>query len=208
MGLALIGMALGLAVVGCGKDEGSSSNSSPASSSATTSASSAATGTSAAAAPAAGDLTTLLMKPESIPPTPAGPWVGDAPQTDPAPPPSVKQFYKSGSNNISSTVILAPDAAAAANSVQNTITGPDMAAQIKGTPAPAPNNVAKNAMVINGTSADGSASMSILMFSEGKAIAQITFIGPLGDAVTPDYLDTVGAIQLDAIQQNLPKLGG
>ena len=63
-------------------------------------------------------------------------------------------------------------------------------------------------MVVNGTSADGSASMSVLSFSEGRAVAQLTFVGKLGDPVSPDYLDTVGVIQLDAIQQNLSKVGG
>lgn len=62
--------------------------------------------------------------------------------------------------------------------------------------------------MINGTSADGSVSMSILMFSEGRVIAQVTFMGKPGDPVSADYLDTVGVIQLDAIQQNLAKVGG
>jgi hypothetical protein len=215
MRLAFTGMALVLVVAGCGKDEGSSSKSSSASSSAATSAASSATssaaasGTSGAAAPAAAGLTALVMKPESIPPTPAGPWVGDGPSVDPTPgnPPTAGQFYKSGDNSIQSTVILAPDADQAAKSVQDTLTGTALTSQIKGTLAPAP-NVAKNAQVINGMSADGSASMSILMFSEGKVIAQVTFIGKPGDPVSADYLDTVGVIQLDAIQQNLSKLAG
>jgi hypothetical protein len=50
--------------------------------------------------------------------------------------------------------------------------------------------------------------MSILMFSEGKAVVQVAFLGKPGDPVSPDYLDTVGVIQLDAIQQNLSTVGG
>jgi hypothetical protein len=214
LGLAVVGMALGLVVAGCGKDEGSSTKSSASSSAATSAASSAsssaaASATSGAAAPAPGDLMALLMKPESIPPTPAGPWVGDGPSVDPTPgnPPTAGQFYKSGDNSIQSTVILAPDAAQAATSVQDTLTSPGLSSQIKGTLAPAP-NVTKGAQVINGTSGDGSVSMSILMFSEGRVIAQVTFMGKPGDPVSADYLDTVGVIQLDAIQQNLSKVGG
>lgn len=211
--LTVAGVVVGLALAGCGKDDASSSTSSSASSSAATSAASSATSsaaasaTSGAAAPAAGDLSVLLMKPEGIPPTPAGPWVGDAPKSDPAPPASVSQFYKSGDNNIQSTVFLLPDADAAAKLVTDTLASPNLASLIKGTQAPAP-NVNKGAQVINGTSADGSASMSILMFSEGKVAAQVNFIGKVGDPVSADYLDTVGVIQLDAIQQNLSKVGG
>ncbi|NTY61188.1 hypothetical protein [Mycolicibacterium sphagni] len=211
--LTVAGVVVGLALAGCGKDDDSSSKSSSASSSAATSATSSATSsaaasaTSGAAAPAAGDLSVLLMKPEGIPPTPAGPWVGEAPKADPAPPASVSQFYKSGDNNIQSTVFLLPDADAAAKLVTDTLASPNLASLIKGTQAPAP-NVNKGAQVINGTSADGSASMSILMFSEGKVAAQVNFIGKVGDPVSADYLDTVGVIQLDAIQQNLSKVGG
>jgi hypothetical protein len=211
--LAVFGVALGLVVAGCGKDDEASSKSSSASSSAATSAASsasssaAATSTSGAAAPAAGDLSVLLTKPEGIPPTPAGPWVGEPPKADPSSPPSVSQFYKSGENTITTTVYLLPDADAAAKAINDALTAPGITSQIKGTQAAAP-NVTKNAQVINGTSADGSASMSILMFSEGKALAQLIFIGKLGDPVSADYLDTVGVIQLDAIQQNLSKVGG
>lgn len=207
--VAVVGMALGLVVAGCGKDDESGSKSSSASSSAATSAASssaAATETSGAAAPASGDLSVLLMKPEGIPPTPAGPWVGEPPQADPASPPSIKQSYKSGDNAISATVYVMADADAAANAINATLTAPGMESQIKGTQAPAP-NVTKNAQVINGTSGDGSASMSILAFSEGKVFAQLIFVGKLGDPVSADYLDTVGVIQLDAIQQNIAKVG-
>ena len=212
MRLAVAGLALGLVVAGCGKDEESSKSSSATSSAATSAAtsatsSSAATSTSGAAAPAAGDLSLLLMTPESIPPTPAGPWVGEAPKPDPAPPASVSQSYNSGGNGIQSTVFLLPDPEVAGTMVHDTLTSPNMASVIKGTPVPAP-NVAKNAQVINGTTADGSASMSILMFSEGKIVAQINFVGKPGDPVSADYLETVGVIQLDAIQQNLSKVGG
>jgi hypothetical protein len=146
------------------------------------------------------------MKPESIPPTPAGPFTAEAPEDHSAGGPTdVRQFYKSGDNSIQSQVILAADPAAAAAAVPATVSG--LGSSITGTPAPAP-NVAKDATVINGTSADGSASMSALVFSEGRAVVTVMFIGKAGDAVSPDYLDSVGVIQLDAVQQGLPKLGG
>src|SRR5262245_16603191 len=119
--LAVAGMALGLVVAGCGKDEESSSTSSSATSSATSSAatstSAAASATTSAAAPAAGDLSVLLMKAESIPPTPAGPWVAEPAKSDPTPPPSITQFFKSGDNAIQSSIFLLPDEATAAKMV-------------------------------------------------------------------------------------------
>lgn len=212
--LAVVGMALGLAVAGCSKDnkdeESSSASSSATSSAESSAASSEAPSSSAAPAAAAGDLSVLLMRPESIPPNPTGPFVGDPPQVDQTPgnPASVSQFYKSGDNSIQSTIFVVPDAATAATTVKDTMSpGSGLTAQITGTAEPAP-NVAPDALVINGTSADGSASMSILMFSVDTAVAQISFIGPLNDPVPPDFLDSVGVIQLDAIQQGLPTLGG
>jgi len=209
--LAVAGMALGLVVAGCSKEEESTSTSSSASSSAASSAatstSAAASATSTDAAPASGDLSVLLIKPEAIPPGPAGPWVAEPAKSDPAPPASITQFFKSGdSNAIQSSIFLLPDEASAAKMVTETLASPNMAALVKGTPAPAP-NVNKTAQVINGTSADGTASMSVLMFSEGKIVAQVQFMGKAGDPVTPDYLDTVGVIQLDTIQQNMSKVG-
>ena len=210
--VAFIGIAVGLAVAGCGSDSSSSSGSSSSSSSAASSSTSAAadgtTGATPAGALAPADLVALLMKPESVPPSPDGPWVGEEPKVDQTPrtTPDAKRFYTSGSHNFSSQVLVLPDAAAAATTVQGTMTGPEIAAQIKGTAVPAP-TVTPNAMVINGTSADGSASMSILMFSEGRVAAQLTFIDKLNDAVPADFLNSVGTVQLDAIKQGLPKLG-
>jgi hypothetical protein len=206
--IAVAGMALGLVAAGCSKDDekSSASSTSSASSSATASAASSASSASPTSAAAAADYFSLLMKPESIPPTPAGPFTAEAPEDHSAGGPTdVRKFYKSGANSIQSQVVLAADPDAAAAAVPATVSG--LGSSITGTPAPAP-NVAKDATVINGTSADGSASMSALVFSEGRAIVTVMFIGKVGDAVSPDYLDTVGVIQLDAVQQALPKLGG
>jgi hypothetical protein len=147
------------------------------------------------------------MKPESIPPTPAGPWKGDPPEVDRGSTPGANQSYTSGTNSISAGIVIAPDADQAAGAIEKTMSSDAITSRVKGTLAPAP-NVTKNAMVVNGTSADGTASMSVLMFSEGTVLATMTFVGKLDDPVSPDYLDTVGVIQLDAIQQNLSKLGG
>jgi hypothetical protein len=207
--IAVAGLALGLVVAGCSKDDekSSASSTSSAASSASSSAASSASSAAPTSAAAASDYFALLMKPESIPPTPAGPFTaGGAPEDHSAGGPTdVRQFYISGDNSIQSQVLLAADPATAAAAVPNTITA--LASSVTGTAAPAP-NVTKDAQVINGTSTDGSASMSVLVFSEGKAIVTITFIGKPGDAVSADYLDTVGIMQLDAVQQALPKLGG
>jgi hypothetical protein len=207
--IAVAGLALGLVVAGCSKDDeksSASSTSSAATSASTSAAASDATSAAPTPAAAASDYFALLMKPESIPPTPAGPFTAEAPEDHSAGGPTdVRQMYKSGDNSIQSQVILAADPAAAAAAVPATISG--LGSSVTGTPAPAP-NVTKDAMVINGTSTDGSASMSVLAFSEGKAIVTIMFLGKPGDAVTPDYLDTVGVMQLDAVQQGLPKLAG
>ena len=215
MRLAVVGLALGLAVIGCSKDDTKDDESPSTSTSAATSAESSAPSSEEAseepgsptAEAAAGDLTVLLMKPESIPPAAPGPYVGEPPKVEQTPAPSVSQFYKSGDNNsIQSMITVMPDAEKAATVVKDTMSGPDLAAQIKGSVEPAP-NVTEDALVLNGMSADGSAAMAVLMFSEENAVVQVTFLGQANDPVPADYLDSVGVVQLDAVQQGLPTLG-
>jgi hypothetical protein len=209
VGCAAAGLALALVLSGCSKEEAKSSSSSPSAASSSAASSTAETSGESSAAPAAAapaDYYALFMKAESIPPTPAGPFTAEAPEDHSnGGSPDVRQFYKSGDNSIQSEIEIFPDASAAAAYVKPKIEG--MAASITGgTPAPAP-NVGADGMVLNGTSTDGSASLSTLVFSEQNAVVTLTFLGKAGDAVSPDYLDSVGVIQLDAVQQGLPVIG-
>ncbi|CAN5585040.1 hypothetical protein BH09ACT8_BH09ACT8_66400 [soil metagenome] len=222
MRLAVAGLALGLVVAGCGKgDEKSSSQTSSSEVSASSSpADSTSAATSTAAAGGGGESSgtptpvlapaayfPLLMKAENIPPAPAGPFAGDPPEDhSKSGSPDVRQTYKSGDNTILSTIEAFPDTTAAAAYAKATADA--MGSQIVGgTPQPAP-NVAPDAIASIGTSTDGSASMSSLVYSEQNIVVTLIFMGEAGDAVPPDYLDAVGVVQLDAVQQGLPDIGG
>ncbi len=215
-GCAAAALAVALLVAGCGKSGDSSSETSSAASTsaATSSAETSAPETSAEASAAPGSVAApaayfpLLMKAESIPPTPAGPFVGEPPEdhTKAGGAPDVRQTYKSGDNSIMSSIDVLPDAATATEYAKATADA-TTSEIVGGAPAPAP-NVTTDAKVVNGTSKDGTASMSVLVFSEENTVVTLMFMGKPGDAVSPDYLDSVGVIQLDAIQQGLPEIGG
>lgn len=205
--LTVAGLALGLVVAGCSKgdEKSSSETSSAASSSAAASTSAEASGESSAApAPAAGatDYLALLLKPEALPPTPDGPFTGDGPQQSvDGGVTEVKQNYKSGANNVSASIVFAPDETAAGTVLESTKA--QLGTQVTGTPAPLP-AVSDNATVVHGNSADGSASMSMLVFSEQKAIVTLVFIGKLNDSIPPEFVEQVGVLQYDAVKAGLP----
>lgn len=100
-----------------------------------------------------------------------------------------------------------PDPAAAASALEKGLAGTGDV--VKGTPAPLP-PVIKDATVVAGTSPDGSTAATALLFSEQNAVVYIAFKSQPGDLnpVPTDFVETVGVLQLDAVQQGLPKLAG
>jgi hypothetical protein len=205
--VAVAGVALGLVVVGCGKDDGSkadsssSSASSSATSSAATSAASSAAPTSAAAAP---DYSSLVLKVETIPSTPPGAFIAEPPQlnTNTSGIPGVKQSFHTADNSATIEVsLLVVDA--------TTVDPVKMLDQSREgmTTQPMP-SVAPNAtLTADIPPADGGGPASQLLFSEQNVLVSLKFISAPGDTnpVPLDFVESVGAIQRDAIQQGLPK---
>lgn len=98
------------------------------------------------------------------------------------------------------TINVLPDPGAAkaaldasVQAIGNTLTG--------GTPAPSP--VGTDGTVISGLSADGTKDMTVLLFTEGPAVARIEFGSAPGDPADPDMVTDVGKKQAIALRAGL-----
>jgi hypothetical protein len=95
-------------------------------------------------------------------------------------------------------VLTDPAAAKAAldasvQAIGNTLTG--------GPPAPSP--VGTDGTVVSGMSADGTKDMTVLLFTEGPAVARIEFGSAPGDPTDPDTVTDVGVKQAIALRAGL-----
>jgi hypothetical protein len=203
--LAVAGLALSLAVVGCSKDDEKAASSS--SSSASSSAESSAASSESSAAPAAAvDYTSLLLKPETLP-AGAGAFTADAPVQPPDNTPGAAQLLHNADNTamIGDTVLIAdtPDKAAAMLESSKQALGN----QVTGTPAPLA-AVTPDATVTAGTSPDGTKAVTVLLFTVDNALVSLEFDSAPGDMnpVPTDFVQQVGTLQVDAIKTNLPNI--
>jgi hypothetical protein len=204
VGVAVAGLALGLVLAGCSKAEekATASSSSSATSSAAES-SEESTSTSAAAA----DYSSLLMKPEAVPPAPTGPFIQDAPQLNPNGVPGAAALYHTEDNSalIGDTVLIADNPEQAGQILKKTIEG--LGSAVTGTPAPS-TIVSPDAQIIAGTSPDGKKAVTVLVFTEQNAIITLEFDSAEGDLnpVPTDFVETVGVQQQDATKTGLAAL--
>jgi hypothetical protein len=70
-----------------------------------------------------------------------------------------------------------------------------------GTPAPAA--VGTAGTMVSGTAADGSKAVTVLLFTEGKAFANLEFDSPPNDPEPPQFVADVGQKQDTAIKNGL-----
>ena len=190
------------AVVGCGNDSKSSpssSSSSSASSSASSAASSAASSTAAAQAD---DYSALLIKDSDI--TAPEPFVADKPLQNPGGHPGIAVAFKNadGSHVIGDTVMVLDTADAAAAALKTAVS--QLGDSVTGA-QPAPTPVGTNGTLATGKSPDGTKSVTILLFNEGRTFAALEFDGPPGADPPPDFVTDVGQKQAAAIKAGLPK---
>jgi hypothetical protein len=209
------GVALVCVIAACGsKDDsaGDSSSSSTADASAASSAPSSASsapssasssGTSAAPAAASSDYTTLLIKPEDI--------ESPEPFTDASPPElnpqgvpgAIGAFHTAGD-----TAVIVDQIALFDNADQATAAVTEFLRTantlVKGSPRPV--DVGSNGNIIEGTTPDGSAALTVVTFSEDNAWVQMHFASPPGDLnpAPTDFVTTVATQQADALQAGLP----
>jgi hypothetical protein len=193
-GWAVATIVVGTLLTGCGTSNKAASPSS--------SASPASSGTSSVASPSPGqpaDYSSLLIKPSDI--------AGDL--TAPQPPvlnpnnaAGVAQLFANADNSrrIGDTILIVADPGAAATGVENTKT--NYAGKVSGTWQPV--DVGSNGAMISGNSPDNSQAVTVLLFTEGKALVNLEFDSAPNDPIDPGVATDVGRKQDAAIKNGLP----
>jgi hypothetical protein len=114
----------------------------------------------------------------------------------------VAQLFTSadGSRRIGDTILIVADPAAAATGLENTKA--NYASQVTGTWQPA--DVGSNGAIVSGTAPDNSKAVTVLLFTEGKALVNLEFNSPPNDPILPDAAMDIGRKQDAAIKNGLP----
>lgn len=100
---------------------------------------------------------------------------------------------------IADSIQILPDHAAAASALQSAKGSHD--GYVHGVPEPIA--IGTGGTVISGPSPDGAKGVTVLMFTEGKAFAELEFDGPPDSLVPSDFVTDVGQKQDAAIKKGL-----
>lgn len=199
--IAVAGWTVATIVAAAGITGCANKASSPSSSSATPSATPS-TGAGTVTSPSPGqprDYSALLIKPSDI--------GGDL--TAPQPPvlnpnnaAGVAQLFANADNSrrIGDTILIVADPAAAAAGVDNTKA--NYASKVSG--AWQPVDVGANGAMVSGTSPDNSQAITVLLFTEGKALVNLEFDSAPGDPIDPAVATDIGRKQDAAIKNAMP----
>ncbi|OBF50133.1 hypothetical protein A5756_00795 [Mycobacterium sp. 852002-53434_SCH5985345] len=192
-GWAVATVMAGATLAGCG----GGNNASP-----TDSSSAARSMSSSVSSPSPGqpmDYSALLIKPADI--------GGDL--TAPQPPvlnpnnaPGVAQLFASAdhSRRIGDSILIVADPATAAAGIDRTRA--NYGGTVNGTWQPI--DVGSNGTIISGTSPDTAQSVTVLLFSEGRALVNLEFHSAPGDPINPAAAVDIGRKQDAAIKKALP----
>ena len=192
---------LATAATGCGGDKSTTSASSV--SSTTTSSPTPTTGGvggATSATPASTDYTKLLIEASDIPGTKR--WTADPPVLNPDGTPGAKGLYHnaSGSGAIAVIIQILDNASQAPGALDdgkkalpNVVTG-----------TPSPVDVGTGGTLVQGMTPDGKNSMTVLLFTEGKAFVDMTFASGPDDPAPLDKVIDLGRKQDTAISNGLP----
>ena len=197
-GVTAAAVLVGLSMTGC-----SSKSDKPAatSSSASATAKSSASSEPSVSETASGGYAKLLIKPEDI--ALPGDTFSVAPPTES---PNGKAgvaavFSNQGdTREIGDTILILPSSADAATALDGARSSLGSAVS-GGDPQPAA--VGEGGTIVQGTSPDGSKSVTVLLFTEGKAFVTLEFDGKPDDAVPPAFATDIGQKQDAAIKSGL-----
>jgi hypothetical protein len=200
--LAATALVIGGAVAGCSKDKSSTppaSSAAPSSSASTSSQQTSAAATTAAAPAAPGDYSSLLVAATEV----GSDTVAQGPpQLNPSGNPGVGQVFASpdGKRRVVDTILVFPDAATAeSNFDSNNAT---MNQSVTGAPQPA--TIGTKGSVATGTTPDGSKAVTVVLFSEGRALVNMSFESTLDEGIPQNLALQIAQKQDDAIQTGLP----
>nr|WP_308204262.1 hypothetical protein [Mycobacterium interjectum] len=191
-------MVVGTVVSGCGNDQKASTPTSSTTSGAVTSSS----GSSMVTAPSQGqptDYSSLLIKPSDI----GGDFKSPQPPVlNPNNATGVAQLFANPDNSrrIGDTILIVADPAVAKTGIENTKA--NYAGKVSGTWQPV--DVGSNGFMISGNSPDNSQAVTVLLFSEGRAVVNIEFDSAPNDPIDPAIAIDVGRKQDAAVKSGLP----
>jgi hypothetical protein len=195
-GLAAVAM-LAVSVAGCGSKPTSSTSTSGSATSATSSRSSAPT-SSAPAQPS--DYARLLIQATDI--NAPEPFNASPPTNNPNGQPGVATTFSTqdGSHVIRDTIQVLADPAAATNALNSAKAGQGNTIKDPQTDS---SNVGTGGTTLSGNSPDGSKGVTILLFTEGRALVTLEFEGPPGMLPPPDFVLDTGQKQDAAVKKGL-----
>jgi hypothetical protein len=101
---------------------------------------------------------------------------------------------------ISDTVVLYPDAATATATLKQALSAVDSIV-VGGTPQPSP--VGTDGTVVRGTAPDGGKEITLLLFTQGHALARLEFQSATGDSTTDAFVTSIGKMQQIALRAGL-----
>jgi hypothetical protein len=191
-GWVVVTLVVGAVGTGCGNGNKTSSPSSPAASS------SAGSGTAAPTAQPT-DYSALLIKASDI----GGDFnASQPPVLNPNGASGVAQLFANPDNSrrLGVTILIAADPSAAAVGLDNTKT--NYGSKVSG--AWQPVDVGSNGALVSGTAPDNSQAITVLLFTEGKALVNLEFDSAPNDPIDADVAKDIGRKQDVAIKKGLP----
>lgn len=120
-------------------------------------------------------------------------------KADPNGMPGASTFFvnQDDTRAIADTVLIYPDAATASATLHQAAAAVSNIVA-DGTPQPFP--VGSDGTVISGTSPDGAKAVTLLMFTEGRALVRLEFNSATNDATPPQVVSAVGKMQEIALR--------
>ncbi|MEE6177970.1 hypothetical protein [Mycobacterium sp. 050134] len=191
--------ALTVSVAGCSSKSSAPGSTTGSGTPTSSSPSSAAPSSSASAQPTA-DYSKLLIQASDI--DAPIPFTGSPPTSNPNGQPGVATTFSTDDNSrvIKDTIQVLADPAAATNALNAAKGGQG---NVIKDPTTQPSSVGTGGTTLLGNSPDNSKGVTLLLFTEGRALVSLEFDGPRDMLAPPDFVTDVGQKQDAAIKKGL-----